>query len=148
MNATFEEITLASFLHDVGKLVQRAKKENFCSKDLEAFYAKSHHGLYFSHQHVLYTHGFLEAHKDVFPDDINVSRVIELASAHHSPSSSEEWIIAEADRISSGADRAKFLSEAKEISAEQKLQFFEKPLVHPLSALNYESAEKKFHCVL
>lgn len=142
MNATFEEITLASFLHDVGKLVQRAKKENFCSKDLEAFYAKSHHGLYFSHQHVLYTHGFLEAHKDVFPDNINVSRVIELASAHHSPSSSEEWIIAEADRISSGADRAKFLSEAKEISAEQKLQFFEKPLVHPLSALNYESAEK------
>jgi len=130
-----KEIIIAAWLHDVGKFAQRAGIKELYNKNREGQLCKLHEGGWYSHQHVIYTEGFIEKYKDILPDDINVSNVIKYASNHHNPSSYEEWIIAYADRLSSGSDRCNILKNTESDIDEEKLKFYEKPIIQILSTL-------------
>lgn len=128
----YKEIVLAAWLHDVGKFAQRAGVEQYYSKDMEGQLCKLQRGGWYSHQHVLYTEGFLQSVKDVLPEGLNVANVIRLAASHHNPSSYHEWLIAHGDRLSSGTDRRDVLPDKAD---ETPARFYEKPLTHLLSTL-------------
>lgn len=142
MNAKFEEIVLAAYLHDVGKFAQRAGIEDLYDKNFETDCCKLHKGGWYSHKHAVYTEGFIEKYKDILPDSVNPNIVRNLASHHHNPSTIEEWIISVADRVSSGSDRCNILGELSEkdegVADESKLKFYEKPMLHLLSTLQLD----------
>ena len=54
-----EEIVLAAWLHDVGKFAQRADVPELYDKGLEGQYCKTTKDGRYTHQHVIYTEGFL-----------------------------------------------------------------------------------------
>ena len=122
-------VALAAFLHDLGKLAQRAKIEDHGVLD-------SHLAIYcpkrdnrnawssYTHQHAAYTAiawDVLEATGN-FPDlrkkcepfkvaeaDGNLSdSAINAAAAHHTPDSFLQWVVATADRVASGFERDEF----------------------------------------
>ncbi|MDR3171272.1 MAG: HD domain-containing protein, partial [Treponema sp.] len=138
-NPVYEEIMLAAWLHDIGKFAQRAGMEPYCAKDMEGQFCKLQKDDWYSHQHVLYTEGFLRTHINVLPDDMNQDRVIGLAASHHNPSSYYEWLIAYGDRLSSGADRRDVLLEKND---ETPARFYEKPLTHLVSTLHLKDSSQ------
>lgn len=143
MEQKLMEIILAGWLHDIGKFAQRAGQEQYCSSDMESHLCKVHQGGWYSHKHVLYTEGVLQHFRDVLPDEVCAAEVVRLAANHHNPSSYDEWIIAEGDRISSGSDRRSEM----ELEAERDAKFYEKPLISLISTLqidNRTSATEKF----
>jgi len=125
-------IAIAAFLHDLGKLAERAKiegsindidgnKNTYCPK------APREKGEYHTHVHAAYTGlawdqleatghfpllkkncaPFKEAEADGnFPDS-----VVNGAAAHHKPDSFLQWVIATADRVASGFERDQFDAE-------------------------------------
>src|SRR5574344_717383 len=127
--ATFEEIVIAAWLHDVGKFAQRAGIQKYFDKNIEGQYGKLQKGGWYSHSHAVFTAGFLENVKDVFPDNVRPSVIRQLAAAHHNPSTYFEWIIAEGDRLSSGSDRCNNLDE---LENEHNRKFYEKPMIQIL----------------
>lgn len=149
-----EEIVLAAWLHDVGKFAQRADVSELYDKELEGQYCKKTKDGMYTHQHVIYTEGFLSKYRDVLPDSVNWEHVKNFAANHHNPSSYYDWIIAEADRLSSGSDRCNILGLAdseKENDFDeekQKLKFYEKPMLHILSTLQLDDKPepKKAYC--
>lgn len=151
-NITKEEIVIAAWLHDVGKFAQRAEIHELYSKNIEGQYCKPTKDGRFTHQHVIYTEGFLNKYKNILPDNINFEHVKTLASSHHNPSCYYDWIIAEADRLSSGSDRCNILGieNCKNESEfdEENLKFYEKPMIHILSTLhlNERKMPKKSFC--
>jgi CRISPR-associated protein Csm1 len=138
------EIILGAWLHDIGKFAQRADMEAYCSKELEGQLCKLQQGGWYSHQHVLYTEGFLQAVKDCLPEDdqLQAKEVIRLASGHHNPSSYDEWLIAHGDRLSSGSDRCNIILENKNRDDESPAKFYEKPLTHLVSTLHITEKPK------
>lgn len=64
--------------------------KEFYNENLEGQYCKKTSYGGYSHQHVVYTEGFIDAYKNVFPDKINVQNVKTLAASHHNPSTYEE----------------------------------------------------------
>lgn len=114
MDETTLKISIAAFFHDIGKFVGREmlniSREEF---DLKASdFLPVRNGRY-SHHHALYTAEFIEKFKDVLPEEFDRpwgvgDGLVKLAASHHNPASPMEWIIAEADRISSGMDREEF----------------------------------------
>ena len=138
-----EEIVIAAWLHDVGKFAQRADVNELYDKSLEGQYCKTTKDGRYTHQHVVYTEGFINKYKFALPDCVNWENVKSLSANHHNPSSYYEWIIAEADRLSSGSDRCNVLGEKdcdeNQFDEEkQKLKFYEKPMIHILSTLKLE----------
>lgn len=143
-----EEVVIAAWLHDVGKFAQRADIQELYNKNSEGMYCKTTKDGRYTHQHVVYTEGFLNKYKDVLPDGLNVTNIKNLAANHHNPSSYYDWIIAEADRLSSGSDRCNILGIAQtkdesEFDEEKnKLKFYEKPMIHILTTLQLDDKER------
>ncbi len=139
MDKELKEIIIASWLHDVGKFAQRANRKELYNKALEGIYCKVQQGGWYGYQHVVYTQGFLEKFKFVLPDGLDANRIIELAAKHHSPSTYEEWLVAQGDRLSSGSDRCNILgkedAENQSVQNDNPVKFYEKPLIHILSTL-------------
>jgi CRISPR-associated protein Csm1 len=117
MDKTTVTIALAGLLHDVGKFAERAGME------LPAGYSDNNAGLYqpfrqeqgrHTHKHALYSAAFIEQFSSILPtlDDQSTARsgdsLINLAAMHHKPETPLQWIIAQADRLSSGLDRQVF----------------------------------------
>jgi len=115
---TIYKITIAGFFHDIGKFVQRAYPD-FIELDFE----NRHSGLYlpynknqnrFTHKHALYTAAFIDSIEKKLPKIFNRSdwglgdSFFNLAAGHHKPETSMQWLIAMADRISSGFERDEF----------------------------------------
>lgn len=106
------ELALAGLLHDVGKLLERAGRPGTglspASENMESTLCPVWDGRY-SHRHVLYTQEFFEwLEREAilgWPASLNLYRVRELACYHHRPSTPEQKLIAEADRLSAGLDR-------------------------------------------
>ncbi len=143
MSITVKEIVLASYLHDVGKFAQRADKKDLFKKEYEALVGVKQKGEWYSHQHAVYTKCFLEKFRNVLPDDVDTKAVIDLASCHHNPSSYEEWIIAQGDRLSSGSDRCNVLKENEEIQNDEvSAKFYEKPMIHILSTVKIDGRDE------
>jgi len=119
----YEEIVVAALLHDLGKIAQRAGDESCMTENMNGqLLPKTQDGRY-THQHAWYTHGAIlkvfEGNTS-FPKSLRPEVVARIAASHHNPSSWAESIIAESDRISSGADRLE-----KDIEAEQKGSYIE-----------------------
>ncbi|HPU80994.1 type III-A CRISPR-associated protein Cas10/Csm1 [Accumulibacter sp.] len=126
-------VALAAFLHDIGKLAERAGIDHAGRLDAhKTLYCPWHQvgadtrNGYHTHIHAAYTGlawDALEA-SGHFPDlrrdsppfatgtDGNLTdSAVNAASAHHRPDTFLQWIVATADRVASGFERDKFESE-------------------------------------
>lgn len=117
MNDTIYKIALAAFFHDMGKFAERAKG-NF---HIDPEFLNRHTNLYqpfyngkHTHQHVVYTAAFIDHIEKLLPKVFNKGNwglgdsFMNLAAGHHKPETPLQWIIAMADRVSSGFDRDEF----------------------------------------
>lgn len=127
--AASSRVAFAAFLHDLGKLVERAgihisvetldsNQQLYCPQHKEFTDARG----WYSHLHAAYTGIAWDALEATghFPDlrhnsppfntggnDITDS-AINAAAAHHRPITFLQWIVATADRVASGFERDKF----------------------------------------
>ncbi|MCD6161681.1 MAG: type III-A CRISPR-associated protein Cas10/Csm1 [candidate division Zixibacteria bacterium] len=119
-------ISLASLLHDIGKVGQRAfSSDAGLSNDslgLAEYLCPSSKRGYLTRKHALYTNEFIEAVKMYFPDKINTSELANLASYHHKPSDDNQKIITEADYLSSAMDRESMDSSGERTDFRKTLQ--------------------------
>ena len=115
MDDTVYKIAIAGFLHDIGKFAERAGMEvsqEYIDNNT-ALYQPSFQSRY-THKHALYTAAFIEQYESVLPEAFNRAGLglgdsfINLAAMHHKPETPLQWIIAIADRVSSGFDRKEF----------------------------------------
>jgi CRISPR-associated protein Csm1 len=115
MDRTVLKIALAAFFHDMGKFADRdalniSNEYMRNNADLyQPFYQNRH-----THSHAVYTAAFIEQMSDLLPEELNLPEwgqgdaFINLAAGHHRPDSALQWVIAVADRVSSGWDRESF----------------------------------------
>lgn len=119
------EIALASFLHDIGKFIQRVSDDGgvHLPDDFPAalYQPKNRNGIGFSHIHASYTALFIKDKLKCLPEIADMEYFINLAAKHHlSGNSAEEYIITVADRLSAGMDRKNFEDDnAEEINYSQ-----------------------------
>lgn len=129
------KIGVSALIHDLGKVFLPLKKDK---EFLKRILGKSDFTLEeklnycpreYSHQHVLYTVIFIENFKNYFPQELirdtdeekrEGNSFINLAGKHHKPETELQWIIAEADRLSSGMDRQTY-----ESSEEESREYYE-----------------------
>lgn len=123
-------VAFAAMTHDLGKFAQRADKtghSRFPQDKLDGnttLYCRFHEaGGYHSHKHAAYTALAFDELEGNWPDVIRdetapfasrkkgediTDSLINAAAAHHKPDTLLQWIIAVADRTSSGFERKKF----------------------------------------
>lgn len=112
MKETILKVAAAGLLHDIGKFAGREVLE------VSETYFNNNAGIYlpfkngrYTHDHALYTAAFIEQLSDILPAAFNAHQwgegdsLINLAAGHHNPSTPMQWILAVADRVSSGWDR-------------------------------------------
>lgn len=122
MDDTIYKVAIAGFLHDIGKFAERAGME------VGQEYLDSNAALYqpsfksrYTHRHAVYTAAFIEQYESLLPKAFNRAgwglgdSFINIAAMHHKPESPLQWIVAMADRVSSGFDRQTFDDYNKEI---------------------------------
>lgn len=134
MDETIYKIALAGYLHDIGKFAERAHRPDEKSSGLkpgfypDAQFLNNNADLYqphfqgrYTHKHAVYTAAFIDQIEKLLPRQFNKGEwglddaFMSLAAGHHNPQSPLQWIIAIADRISSGFDRGEFESYNNEI---------------------------------
>lgn len=121
---TIYKIAIAAFLHDIGKFAERAKGAKGLD-DIGFFpseeFINNNRNLYqplfqdkYTHIHAVYTASFIDHMEKILPYKLNKGQwglddsFMNLAAGHHKPETPLQWIIAIADRVSSGFDRAEF----------------------------------------
>lgn len=105
-----KDIVLAGLLHDVGKFAERAWTEEFgqiTDDELGRF----------NYPHAAATERFLTKYVNV---EGRQPPWFNYAAMHHKPSDNEpfQWMLAEADRLSSGMERATYAAEEREVGAQ------------------------------
>lgn len=144
MDETTLKISIASFIHDIGKFAGRdmlgVTTDQFDQKASD--FLPVHNGRY-SHHHALYTAEFIDRFKELLPNEFDRpwgdgDGLVKLAASHHNPSSPMEWVIAEADRLSSGMDREEFNAYENESVA---VSDYEKTRLLPILATLDEDRE-------
>lgn len=122
MDETVYRIALAGYFHDIGKFAERANMEvsqDFINNNsfLVPYYNKRH-----THKHAIYTAAFIDRYESILPEEFNKSNwgledsFFNLTAGHHKPETPLQWIIAIADRVSSGFDRSEFEDYNNEIA--------------------------------
>lgn len=114
MDDTVMKVALAGLLHDIGKFAKEGMH-------VDPEFINNHRQLYqpcyneqFTHEHVLYTAAFIDNIEKLLPRELNKANwgmndpFINLAAGHHKPQTELQWILAMADRLSSGYDRDNF----------------------------------------
>ncbi len=141
METTVLKIAMAGLLHDIGKFAQGCldvthEYLNNNAGEYQPFNAK--YGRH-THIHAVYTAAFIEQFADFLPPEWNMGgwgdgdSFVNLAAGHHNPRTPMQWIIAAADRISSGFDRDSFdKGETIKISEFKKTRLL--PLLEGLTA--------------
>jgi len=118
MDETVLKIALAGFLHDIGKFADKDTlniSEQYINDNADLY--QPHYKDKYTHRHAVYTAAFIEKIEEHLPKEFNQANwgmedsFINLAAGHHNPYTSMQWIIAMADRISSGWDRETFEKE-------------------------------------
>lgn len=108
-----EQVIYGTLLHDIGKFMQRAEvpcpglmnettKQRLCPFDKATGQ--------FTHLHSLWTEHFFDEYGDLFPEPAErfpeaIDNLANLAAWHHKPSTPAQWVVTEAERMSSGMDR-------------------------------------------
>jgi len=115
MDETTLKIAIAAFMHDIGKFADKSVfniSEQFLNDNAD-LYQPHNNGIY-THVHALYTAAFIDHIEKLLPKKLNKANwgmedsFINIASGHHKPETPMQWVIAMADRISSGWDREEF----------------------------------------
>ena len=116
------KVALAGLLHDMGKFAQGNMEvtRQYINDNADQYQPFNKKSARHSHIHVIHTAAFLEQYADRLPVQFNQSwgkgdSLINLAAGHHKPETPYQWLIARADRISSGLDRNRF-EEGEKIS--------------------------------
>jgi len=149
MKQTVLKIALAALMHDIGKFsqgcIQISKQyANDNANQYQPFY-NNHH----THIHALYTAAFIEQFADKLPAQLNEGgwgdgdSFVNLAAGHHNPETAMQWIVAQADRISSGQDRDTFESGEKiafkDVKKTRLLPIFEQLNLNPEEDGDYKT---------
>src|SRR3989339_807931 len=114
MDDTVLKVALAGLLHDIGKFAEDGMyvTPEFIDGNAglyQPFFDGRH-----THRHAVYTAAFIDHIEKFLPRQFNKTGwglddpFINLAAGHHKPETSLQWVIAIADRISSGWDRSNF----------------------------------------
>ena len=138
MDETIYKIALAGYLHDIGKFAERAHDKNkrateneekipgffpdekFINDNMDLY--QPHFKDKYTHKHAVYTAAFIDHLEKILPEQFNKEKwgpgdsFMNLAAGHHKPETPMQWIIAMADRISSGFDRQEFEDYNNEIA--------------------------------
>lgn len=107
---SLDEVTLGAFLHDIGKLGQRALSEDDLPapiRDNETELLPSVGGGRYGYRHVLFTDLFFDLAEADWPRGIDRRQAREVAVYHHKPVEERPWtgLVSEADRLASGMER-------------------------------------------
>lgn len=110
-----QRLLLGALLHDIGKVMQRAEVPLSAStQKMESVLCPTAPGGVYSHRHVLWTYEAFETFlRDVPGLSVGENSVANIACFHHRPTTAQQKIVQEADRLSSGLDRVPDDSEAK-----------------------------------
>ena len=118
------KVGIAAFMHDTGKIAD----ESLLSVSAEFFrnhadlYQPFYHGRH-THRHAVLTAAFIEKMEPYLPSRLTTvnweleDSFINLSAGHHRPETALQWIVAVADRVSSGWDRAIFDKEHDQVIA-------------------------------
>lgn len=108
------KIAMAGLLHDIGKFAEDGMAVSPEFHDGNAgLYQPFHNGSH-THRHAVYTAAFIDHFGKLLPAQFSRAEwgmedtFINIAAGHHKPETPLQWIIAMADRISSGWDRNNF----------------------------------------
>ena len=109
------KIALAGLFHDIGKFAQGnlTISRQYADDNANQYQPFDKKSSRHTHIHSLYTVAFIEQFADHLPRQFNQvwgdgDGFINLAGGHHKPETPYQWLIARADRISSGLDRNRF----------------------------------------
>ena len=129
MDSTVLKICAAGLMHDLGKAGTRM------TFGIDQEYVERHENVFlpvyrgrYSHHHALYGAAFVEKNPSLFPREFTSGdwgegdTFFNLVAGHHNPSTPLQWIVAVADRISSGWDRDIFEKEEDEIPVNDYLE--------------------------
>ncbi|RLB80618.1 MAG: type III-A CRISPR-associated protein Cas10/Csm1 [Deltaproteobacteria bacterium] len=109
------KIACAAFLHDIGKFADAGVldvSKEYLNNNADLY--QPHYKGTYTHKHTVYTAAFIEHMEKILPPEFNRAQwglgdsFINLAAGHHKPESPMQWVIAIADRVSSGWDRDEF----------------------------------------
>ncbi len=98
-------VAVAALLHDIGKVGQRAASERPDDQTVAAFCPTDSTTARPSHLHAAWTGSFIERYLPSLWSGRGGDNLLGWAARHHAPSTPLEWVVAEADRLSSGMDR-------------------------------------------
>lgn len=129
------EVALAGFVHDWGKLFQRAEWPLTAQAERMTEMLCPARSGYATHKHVLWTNDILSGYLNWLPEGLDGQRLVKLASEHHRPSGEDDWLITEADWLASGHDR-------REQSEEGRRDFKSVPLASVFSTLSLTDMPK------
>ena len=110
------KISFAALIHDIGKLLQWMEEipEDYFTNNADLYLPFDRKRGIHTHRHALHTAYFLEnTARDFLPQELfktgsGEEYFVNLAARHHRPETALEWIVTEADRLSSSIDRAEF----------------------------------------
>lgn len=108
MDTKLQHLLIGAFLHDIGKFMQRAEVEISSQTDSFMSSAGPSKDGRSTHYHVKWTSEFFETYLGdigIPPSDSLDDSAAHLAFKHHNPSTPLQWVVAEADRLSSGMER-------------------------------------------
>jgi len=115
MDETVLKIAIAGFMHDIGKFAEKDVwniPEQFLLDNADLY--QPHYQGRYTHKHAVCTAAFIDHFEKLLPKKFNKANwgledsFINLAAGHHKPETPLQWIVAMADRISSGWDRDSF----------------------------------------
>lgn len=161
MDDTIYKIALAGYLHDIGKFAERAEVAAHAKTELrpgffpDVEFLNSNADLYqphfqgrYTHRHAVYTAAFIDHLEKILPKQFNRGvwglddSFVNLAAGHHKPQTPLQWIIAIADRVSSGFERSEFEDYNHEIGVKdyKKTRLFS--MFESLSPKDTETSKK------
>jgi CRISPR-associated protein Csm1 len=116
MDQTLLKVAAAALLHDIGKFADRVAlevSEQYMLDNADLYQPFHKASGRHTHPHAVYTAAFLEKFSEVLPPQFSAREwgegdvLVNLAAGHHRPETPLQWLVAEADRLSSGWERHK-----------------------------------------